>query len=230
MMFRYYYYHRHSSDMQMCRFVFDTSKSRSYDVKPLNYTENDNPEAEPFIPEGGVHHTSKADSDFGKVQFENGTQIREVSFGCRRYEVCCGLECCGDSEGYNTIDGIVLFLLVLLGISGCVCYCIGLDGDDNHSYTEIRQTTTTTYVPVSYRPPSPQQNAESRQEQADWMYKQMKEMGARKETLDNIENLFGPASTHLKQQKEPSAPESPQESQQPEKSEEEKLMKKLEAR
>ena len=73
--------------MQMCRFVFDTSKTRSYDVKSLNYTGelksfaqnklhhvdsfegNDNPEAEPFIPEGGVHHTSKADSDFGKVRY-----------------------------------------------------------------------------------------------------------------------------------------------------------------
>lgn len=54
-------------------------------------------------------------------------------------------------------------------------------------------------------------------------------MGAGKETLDGTEKLFEPASTHLEQQKEPSAPESPQENQQPEKSEEEKLMKKLEA-
>ena len=84
---RYYYYHRHSSDMQMCRYVFDTeytsaNTNTKIDIKDsnsadaasslLNTVEDDDFDnststEKPFIPEGGTAHISKAEETFGKV-------------------------------------------------------------------------------------------------------------------------------------------------------------------
>ena len=46
----------------------------------------------------GLFISSFGNDFFLQVQFENGTRMREISFGCKNDEMCCGLLCCERKE------------------------------------------------------------------------------------------------------------------------------------
>ncbi|PAV75491.1 hypothetical protein WR25_16242 [Diploscapter pachys] len=102
--------------------------------------------------EKGNANTAVSKVDFGKAQFENGTRVREISFGCKNDEMCCGLLCCerkeetvceGDcSINWGKILGLITCgLTILFGICNCIRICCE---NDSKQYAVVQATPTNT--------------------------------------------------------------------------------------
>ncbi|PAV75493.1 hypothetical protein WR25_16244 [Diploscapter pachys] len=87
---------------------------------------------------------AKEDENFGQVQFENGTRVKEVSFQCRRDQACCGMECCDKKyetacDGDCSIDwGNVFYLILLIIVIVVGCYsCFARLVEEDREYSEF---------------------------------------------------------------------------------------------
>ncbi|EFO86996.1 hypothetical protein GCK72_017195 [Caenorhabditis remanei] len=60
---------------------------------------------------------TEADGELQNVRFENGTSPKAISFGCSKWDECCGFKCCNNIQGFLVMMGCIAFMfLVVLGV------------------------------------------------------------------------------------------------------------------